>query len=275
MAVAFRFETRTHGSLVVKKLIPAIIGLLMVTVAFAAESWTRKAYTEWSQKEVQRLLNDSPWAKSFNLRYAVLTQVRREVGQFATVPSEGEGGNDPEVVYTAYLRTAQPMREAVVRAAQLEAKYDHMDDAARRAFDAQWTQFLAAGPGDTVIVHVKYTANTSEIDRRLANYWQTQTLGSVQSHAVMTGLDGRRVFPTAFWTGKGASREFQLAFPRAPGDDYPRDAAVAVEFAHPNKLNEPALGERETQLSRSSETTTRVYMKFPLKDMQYRGKTTY
>lgn len=254
-----------------------VIFFLLVAAGFAAEPWNKKPYTEWSQKDVQKLLSNSPWAKSFNLRYAVLTQVRREMGQFATVPSEGEGGVDPEVIYTVYLRTAQPLREAVVRAAQLDKKYDRLNEEGRKAFDAQWSQFLAAVPGDKVIVQVKYEANTSEIDRRMANYWQTQTLGTVQTHAAMTGPDGKRVYAVAFWTGKGASREFQFAFPRAAGE-FPDDAAIAVEFQHPSTLNNPitsAQANPDYDFGPRRDATNRVYVKFPLKEMQYQGKITY
>jgi hypothetical protein len=33
------------------------------TLALAGEGWSDKAYTEWDDKQVQKMLHDSPWSK--------------------------------------------------------------------------------------------------------------------------------------------------------------------------------------------------------------------
>ncbi len=273
--------------------------LIALALAWGADFWTRKPFSEWSEKEVKRLLSDSPWAKTFTLRDPVLMQSRREVGKFSTTTVEGEGPKDPEVDYIVYLRTAQPVREALVRSAQLEQKYDRMDDAARQAFDARWRQFLASPVADKIIFHVRYSSNITDIDRKLANYWQTQTLDSLLPDTYMTTSAGKRVSPVAFWVGKGGAREFQLAFPRPAAED--RDAALAVEFKVPDMFDpalrtsrdavavgdfgQPprrdagtALNQQEDIEARTKATLqrgTRLYLKFSLKEMEYKGAVTY
>ncbi len=36
-------------------------------VLLAADSWQKKPYTEWSDKEVRKILNDSPWARTMDI----------------------------------------------------------------------------------------------------------------------------------------------------------------------------------------------------------------
>lgn len=223
------------------------------------EFWTDKPYTKWSEKESKRMLADSPWARTTTLRHTILKLSRRDFGTMSNVAGEGEGVSDPEVDYTVYLRTARPVREALVRMAQFEQKYDQMDDGSRKAFDAKWEQFLSTNAGDKVIVQVQYSANTADVDRQLANYWQTQTVETIRDNgAALTGPDGVRMAPVAFWTARGAGREFQMAFPRPKTDG--KDAAISVEFTHPRVTGEGA---------------TRIYTKFPLKNMMYGGTLTY
>jgi hypothetical protein len=40
---------------------------LAAAALFAAEPWKAKKYTEWTVKEVERILKDSPWAKAVSV----------------------------------------------------------------------------------------------------------------------------------------------------------------------------------------------------------------
>ncbi len=235
--------------------------LLFVLLAFAADFWTKKPYTQWSNKEVKQMLSDSPWAKNQTLRHAQLSAAGgRGFGEFSDRTASGEAQGGPEIVYTVYLRTARPIREALVRKAQLDQKYDRLDDAKKKEFDANYGKFLADQFSDRIIFQVVYSSNTTEVDRQLATYWQNQSLETMQNLvAAMNTPDGQHIAPIAFWVGKGGAREFQLAFPR-PSGDYPPNSAISLEFGHPDVTGEPA---------------TRMFFKFPLKDMQYNGNLAF
>ena len=49
---------------------------------YAADFWTAKPFTEWSDKEVEKLIRDSPWAKQSNF----------ELGPGGRGPAKGGGG---------------------------------------------------------------------------------------------------------------------------------------------------------------------------------------
>lgn len=236
-----------------------IIPILAVAIAaLAAEFWQSRPHMEWTRKEVDLLTSSSPWAQTVVLRKVNMVQVRREVGRFATGAGEGEGAVNPEVDYAISLRTARPIREAVVRAAALDQDYEKMDKDAKAAFDQKWDRFLAQKFADRVIVNVKYTSNTTDVDRQLATYWQNQTLDSLKADTYMNSPEGKRVAPIAFWAGKGASREFQFAFPRPV--EAPKKASFSIEFKHPDVTDQPS---------------SRIIARFNFKDLEYRGQVTF
>jgi|SRR5580765_379652 len=83
----------------------------------AANFWESKPYTEWSPKEVEAILGDSPWTKKVSI-----------VVQRPPRPSDDGGGRgggdglargfpipDPQLKMTLTWRSARPVREALSR----------------------------------------------------------------------------------------------------------------------------------------------------------------
>ena len=76
-----------------------VVWSLIAAVASAAAVWDTKPYTEWSDKDVEKLLTDSPWAGK------------------ATLTHEREGANlgPIDLKLTVTVRSAEPIRRAVAR----------------------------------------------------------------------------------------------------------------------------------------------------------------
>lgn len=220
------------------------VAVLMAQSALAAEFWEKKQYKDWSEKECRQLLSNSPWARSHTIKKAQLKQLNRDAfGQAprdpggptvrpsyqtpvdampaATSNDNTEGVTEPSVTYQASFRTATPVRQAIVRLGQMDAKY------------------LAQKFDDKIIIQVTYEANVIATDRALANYWQSASLTTLANTVYLTGPDGERVEPIAFWAGKGASREIQFAFPRKPGGGIDMKRSILFEFEHPALGDDP------------------------------------
>jgi len=90
--------------------------LFCVFNTFAQDFWMQRSYKRWTREEIIRIISDSPWA-----------QVRELEADSAS------GGTVPSV--TIRLRSAVPIRQALVRLKQIEANYDKMDTAKRAEFD--------------------------------------------------------------------------------------------------------------------------------------------
>src|SRR5438105_486663 len=126
------------------------VRVLMLVVAAAApmvlaqEFWEQKPYTKWTKAETEKMLQNSPWAQHTTLSKVtsnmagISTGVKGVTGVGAVAQNaEAERSENPTLIYTAQLRSARPIRQAVVRQRQLQEGYDSMSPQQREALDAK------------------------------------------------------------------------------------------------------------------------------------------
>jgi hypothetical protein len=109
-----------------KTLIPTgLLILVLVVNATAQNAWSKK-YTEWSQREVSRILDDSPWSR---------TDIKAERGRYR--PDSPD--YPPELTFMVQIRlySALTVRQALVRRMQLTIPYAELTVAQRANFDAE------------------------------------------------------------------------------------------------------------------------------------------
>ncbi len=75
-----------------RKIVIPLVGFALIGYAMAGKPWDEKPWTEWNPKEVEEVLEESPWSAQ-----------------------QGPG----EVVYHVQWRSARPIRQALARAVQL------------------------------------------------------------------------------------------------------------------------------------------------------------
>jgi hypothetical protein len=97
--------------------------VIAATGSAQKDDWQSKPYQQWTMKDVQQVLGNSPWAQ---------TQAR-------SGPMVDFGGGTmtptPDKVYAVRLRSALPVRQALLRFRQLNEKYDAMSDKKKAEFD--------------------------------------------------------------------------------------------------------------------------------------------
>ena len=91
------------------------LGLGSVLALPGSQFWEKKDYHEWSKHECRTLLTDSPWARTY----------------WAGSP------------YHVQLRSALPIRQAIVRQMQLEQNYEGFSTEQRQDFDTRADDFLS------------------------------------------------------------------------------------------------------------------------------------
>jgi len=92
-----------------------------------AQNLWEKPYQQWTKEEIIKIASDSPWAQ--------VQQASSTTGErvpLAYVPG-----------VTMRLRSALPIREALVRLKQIEGKYDKLDAAGRADFDTRMKGLLS------------------------------------------------------------------------------------------------------------------------------------
>jgi hypothetical protein len=229
---------------------------LSVTLLLQAKDfWQEKDYKHWSKQECRKLLQDSPWAKSYSIDNVVIEF-------FETRPTPGQESN-PRITYHVQFRSALPIRQAEIRSAQLQMNYDQLSPEQRSNFDRQAEQYLNVSFADSVAVHVSFDSNVIPIARELMQYWQTKTLEQVKNTTYLVGSDGTLVPPTEFQPYGPGRQEFALLFPRQhEGKPLvgPKDKRISLQFEHP---------------ATSELRGGRVLVQFPVKKMLIDGKVIY
>jgi hypothetical protein len=101
----------------------AVGAVAFVPLAFGQGNWHGKPYQEWTKSDAEKLLTASPWVQTAAPSGAAI----------------GLGGtnsvNAPDYAVTVRLRSALPVRQAILRLRQLREKYDQMSDAKKAEFD--------------------------------------------------------------------------------------------------------------------------------------------
>jgi len=169
------------------------------------EFWQKKDYRQWSERECRKLLENSPWARSY-----IVSQVLIE--PLETPGTERAREPNPRIEYQVQFRSARPIRQALARLAQINQKYDQMPPEQQQAFDRKAEEFLAASFPDTVILHVGYSSNVQVDDRDLARHWQIQTTEMLKNFVYLIGSEGEKVPLLRYTVAEGGPGSFNWSF---------------------------------------------------------------
>ncbi|MCG3160437.1 MAG: hypothetical protein JMDDDDMK_01506 [Acidobacteria bacterium] len=221
----------------------SLIALLgVIAAAQSKDFWQTKDYKQWTEKECKKLLDDSPWARDYTLKQVFIETLQSSSmpgGQPAT--GERERAPSSRMGYQIQLRSALPIRQAMVRQQMIAEKYDLMAPDKKQEFDERAGKFLSADFNETIMVHVRYSASVQVYDRELAQYWHNQTTETIKNTTSLIASNGQKIQPLRYTASTGAGREFQLVFPRQINGQPligPKDKSIKLEFKHPRVGNE-------------------------------------
>lgn len=203
-------------------------GLPILAAATAQDQWLDKPYQEWSKREVTRLLNDSPWAKTQAIRVARGRQVRSVAGRVSaetpgsTGPTTADrqaslGGAEDAADYrfTIRLRSALPIRQAIVRLVQLESNYDQMPPAQKKTLDAQTRGLLECKEcADNYVVSVGFGSTNSQGVDLIYDWFRGQSVESLKRYIYIQNDRGERRELAGFIPPKVAGDEAFFFFAR-------------------------------------------------------------
>jgi hypothetical protein len=205
-------------------LLPAF--LLITVAAYAGkEFWETKPFDEWTLKECQRILENSPWAKE--LKFTAMS---------GGGGSEATDGGIPYVKYVLQFQSAAPIRQATVRQMQIVQKYDSFSAEQKKDFIAKIQPYLEASFSDFVVVTVSFSSNNRQNTMDLLRHWQTRTIEMMKNAVYISGSKGDKIKIAQFVPVSGAKQEFQFIFPRhVNGKEVlsPEDKALRIEFEYP------------------------------------------
>jgi hypothetical protein len=236
----------------------AILAILCLAVlsATADDFWVKKDWKQWTDADCKKLLENSPWA------------VRKMVENESNVnrlPGAANGANADtalnkdagEVNYIVQLRSAVPVRRALIREQQIEKQYDKMSDADKKAFDDQMDQ-LYNHHDDSIILHIKYSATRDQLAADLSKSWKSLPADTVPADMFLIASNGSKANPLVYSADPDSGDGFTLTYPRSMlGEGF---KSFKLQIPH------PALGDFGA---------SKVYVEFKVDKMAFDGKPTF
>jgi hypothetical protein len=214
---------------IIHPILLSILLLAFVPTILGKDFWKEKSYKEWSEKECSELLQNSPWAKGYT--------------EQAAMPILSRGGRTlsddkpPYIKYQVQLRSVLPVRQAIIRMAQIAQKYDDLKPEQKQQFDKQAESFLAQNMNTLVVVYITYETNQPEVYIDTAHDLKSSTTDILKNIVYLYGSKGERVPLQQYVPPQGAQRSFQFYFPRQyKGKEIldPSDKVLYLEFGSIN-----------------------------------------
>ena len=250
--------------------------LLSALTAGAEDFWIKKEWKQWSKDECTKILQDSPWSRKWAKSQMGSSQMPGVSGANA----EGAAGEKtPEMHYSVELQSSLPVREATVRMAQINNKYDKMTEAQKKDFDAKAESFLNRNFDEVISFHVTYGSNLQSFERDMATYWKSIPQDAPPIDLYLITERGDRVLPAKFSSPPTGSYSFDVIFPRMKNNEpvvRNGDKEFSLQFTH------PAIG-NQTQINTTNPSNPsidvfgeeRVLIQFKLDKMMINGKLSY
>ena len=199
-----------------------IIGGLLCVV-HAQNELPKKPFQEWSKGEAEAIINDSPWAKRQELRIKFDKETQVAAGSYSGVSAGAAAQSQMEVtsqkpvdfIFVARLRSALPVRQALVRLKAIETNVEKLTDQQRAAYDTQMKGLLecpACAANYVVTLSSKSKSNPGA-DAVFATF-KGGRLADLQRYVYLANERGERRPLVHFVAPKAPGEEAVFFFPR-------------------------------------------------------------
>jgi hypothetical protein len=237
--------------------------LILLLCAGAAVAQKTKPWTEWSDKDADKVLNDSGWGQtqtesdsssqqsSQTSAITSTTAARREDSNISAAAKIESGEKKDASVVHYYVRflTAKPIRAAFVRKVELQkAPADKV---------AQMRAFVECDFGDFVVITVTMDGNDRKKMTAAAQSLTGATAAILKATTYLERKDGKRV---------------ELLDYRAPTQD-----GLGAKFVFPRIVEGlPLIGENTGEVRFVAELgKVKIVRRFKVSEMMYEGKLEY
>ncbi len=235
-------------------LVLSIPGLLLLFSLTTPAQWDKKPYAEWSEKDAQKLLNDSPWGKTQSFdspMEAFRGPVTGRVGTNSpTAPTPRDASH---LFFRVRFLSAKPIRQALSRMIELKQKAGVKEEMAE-----QLKQFASGEFLEYIVVAV-----TSDASEAGAN---------AQQGAALLRRDNAALKNTTFLEIKGGKRIFLQEFQPARADGF-GGRFIFLRLVDGKPFITPE--SEEIHFVAPLSDTYRLDRRFKIKDMMYEGKLEY
>jgi hypothetical protein len=222
-----------------------------------------KPWTEWSEKEALKMLNDSAWGQTqtdtdtSEMFYSPNSQNRNPIGN-RPLDTSGGSNNDrttqgqtnqaTNVDYRIRLLTAKPIRQALARRAQIQ----------NPQLAEQLKAFAEQHTDKYIVVAVDFESRDRRYSGPAMQIFNSANTGVLKNNTYLENNDGKRIFLQEYIAPTNDGMGAKFVFPRTQN-------------------NEQFVNEQSGYLRFFSEMAKNIKlnMRFKIADMMYDGKLEY
>jgi hypothetical protein len=238
--------------------------------------WNKKPYTEWSEKEAIKLLNDSPWGQ---------TQAVTDTSKQSSTTRSGSGSTTAiadiiNVNFRVRFFSAKPTRQAIARFMELQQKGKLSDQMA-----AQLKALAAADFPDYIIVTVTAESDKASNMLQQANAALYKlTTNELKQSTYLVVKDGKRLFLKEYQPPRKDGLGARFIFPRlVDGDPFISERSGEILFhtdlsggsALDATISNSDIPNRDPSGRAASSFGFTINTRYKVKDMMFEGKLEY
>jgi len=226
-----------------------LLSVVLAAVVYAQGQLPAKPFSQWSRSEAERVLNDSAWAPKQELRIKFDKERQSAAGSYSGVSAASAAQAATEVtsqvpvdfVFSLRLRSALPIRQALVRLRTLETDIEKMNQQQLAQFDKQ-TRGLLECPACTdnyVVTLSSKSRNTPGADA-VYTVFKGGRLPDLQRYIFIANEHGERRPLIHFVPPKVPGDEATFFFPRLDDKGVPLLTADNKELLVNLSDNQPS-----------------------------------
>jgi hypothetical protein len=231
-------------------------------VVFAQKNM--KPWTEWTQKDATKMLNDSAWGQTqteTNTNEMFFSPTARGGSGSSGSASGGQGATNQatSVNYRIRFLSSRPIRQAFARSILLQQKTaDSQNGEQMKALEAQLKTFAEQKSLDWVVIAVSFDSTDQRFSNSAMQVFNSSNSGVLQNNTYLEVKGGKRIFLKEY---------------RAPIND-----GMGAKFIFPRVVdNQPIVVRDGGDIRFYSEVSKdiKLNMRFKLADMIYEGQFEY
>jgi len=241
-----------------------VLTLMLLAVVLAQTAIGQKqsqSWKEWTKKDAEKILNDSPWSHLqvdtdlSEMFFQPTTDARTSGGRAPNANSRLEQGatnQETSIKYGIRFFSARPVRQAFIRMMQLGQKNLDPEMAARM------NNFAEVPSEDAIIIAVTIEGTDKRSLGKAMQIIESAATGTLKNSTYLERNDGKRLFLEQYVP---------------PGKD-----GFGARFIFPRMVNErPFLSPEINDIRFVAEfgTTIKLNMRFKVSDMMLDGKLEY
>jgi len=240
-----------------KTIFAVLLGLALLSTSLAQKE---KSWTEWSQKDAEKILHNSPWSRmqtdtdTSEMFFQPTSDptTNRRAPNSTERTAQGATNQSTNVSYGIRFFSARPVRQAFVRMIQLQQKKMEPEMLERMK------NFAEVEATDSIIVAVTVEGTDKRSLGKVSQIVNSAATGTLKNTTYLERSDGKRLFLQEYVT---------------PGRD-----GFGARFIFPRLVDqEPFLTQAFTEVRFVSDfdPTVKLNMRFKLTDMMLDGKLEY